>query len=223
MMNQCIIYKLINTINGMIYIGQTWKSLIDRIDNGRGYANCARLHNAINKYGVQNFKYEVLTVCGTQYTADYWEIYFIDKYDSRNLKIGYNLKTGGSAGKHSLETKEKMAKSHIGINTWMKGKKFSLETRIKLSNSLMGKNVGKKASIETRQKLSAAKLGNPSPFKGKTQSEESRARMSKSRIGNTNRKGKKASFETRAKMSKSSKSGKTWKIVDGKRVWMEKE
>lgn len=222
-MNQCIIYKLINIVNKMFYIGQTWKSLSDRMNSGRGYTNCARLNNAINKYGIENFKYEVLTFCGTQCTADYWEIYFIEKYDGRNPEIGYNLKTGGSAGKHSIETKEKMAKSHIGINTWMKGKNLSPETKLKLSKSLMGKNLGKKTSDETRKKLSAAKLGKPSPFKGKTQSRESRAKMSKSRIGNSNRKGKRASFETRAKMSKSSKSGKTWKLINGKRVWMEKK
>lgn len=72
--------------------------------------------------------------------------------------------------RHSEETKRQMSKSHIGINTWMKGRKLSKEIRRKISMSNMGKrrgptgkpawNRGKPFSKKTCKKMSESrKLG----------------------------------------------------------------
>lgn len=109
---KCTIYLLTNSKNDKIYIGQTWLSLNTRMGkNGCNYKNSIYLYNAIQKYGVDNFHYEILTECDSQEYADILENENIIKYDSRNPKIGYNLKEGGSAGKHSDKTKAKISKT----------------------------------------------------------------------------------------------------------------
>ena len=88
-------------------------------------------------------------------------------------------------------------------------------------------NKGIYLSEETKKKISDA-------HKGLRHSEETRKKMSESRKGKNNPMyGKNGSFlgkhhteETRKKMSESHKGlnkGKTWKIINGKRVWLLKE
>lgn len=94
----CLIYILRNTVNSKVYIGQTWRSLKERF---RRYdKRQSHLFNAINLYGKDRFYYEVVTVAHTQEIADYWEIYFINKYNSTNTDFGFNLKTGGARGRY---------------------------------------------------------------------------------------------------------------------------
>lgn len=159
-MNLCIIYKITNCVNNKIYVGQTWQTLDNRWDSGHGYTSCTYLNNAIKKYGKNKFKYVILTLCGTQETADYWEDYFIKQYRSANKKFGYNIKNGGSHGKHTEETKKKISKAH-------EGKIHSEETKNRLSKMQKGHFV----SEETRKKMSESK-------KGHTVSQETRKKMS---------------------------------------------
>src|SRR5580658_6339316 len=111
-----LIYKLINKANNKIYIGQTWETIKERWDHGWGYKTCRYLQSAIDKYGKDNFRYEIITVAHTQEIADYWEIYFIEQYNSRDHNVGYNLRGGGSRGKfhHTEETKKKISKAKKG-------------------------------------------------------------------------------------------------------------
>lgn len=153
------IYILKNKINNKIYIGQTWKTLKNRFNSGHGYSKCCHIGNAIKKYGKNQFYYETLVFCSTQKIADYWETYFITKYNSADKKIGYNLKSGGSNGRHSDESKKKNSDAH-------KGKKSSLETLKRMSASMLGKNTAPK-SKETKKKMSLAKIGKQSYRKGK--------------------------------------------------------
>lgn len=157
-----VIYLLRNKRNNKVYVGQTWTPLCERAGHkGVRYVHCKYLYNAIKKYGWEQFYYEFLTICGTQETADYWEQYFVIKYKSNNKKHGYNIKSGGMAGKHTPETRRKMSASQ-------KGKQFTAETRQKLSIA----SKGKKMSDEAKQKMSIAK------------------------------------------------KNRTWKLIDGKRVWI---
>lgn len=185
------IYVLRNKINNKIYVGQTWQTLAERFDRGNGYINCLYLGKAIKKYGKENFYYEVLTFCATQETADYWETYFITTLDACNRSKGYNLRSGGSRGLQSEETRKRMSIAQ-------KGRAISQEHRSKLSiatlanpsrmigsdNPMFGKcgeqhpMFNKHHTDETRLKMSVAKLGKPSPKKGLSMSEESRRKMS---------------------------------------------
>ena len=89
-----------------------------------------------------------------------------------------------------------------------KGKHHSEETRRKISEAKKGKFL----SEEHRRKLSEAKKGRTrSPL-----SEDTRKKMSEAK------KGKVHSEETKNKISKALK-GKSWKLIDGKRVYFSKE
>lgn len=179
-----------------VYVGQTWQTLKDRWDSGHGYKGCVYLEKAIKKYGKDAFYYEILTVCSTQETADYWETYFIDKYDSCNRKVGYNIMLGGMGhGRIPDEVRAKISKTLTGRKIPEEqvkraamartGKKHSAEAKAKMSKSKIGnKNgAGRIVTEETRQKLSIANTGKPSCWKGKSLPEEHRKNISIAKTG----------------------------------------
>ena len=85
------IYKVTNKINGKVYIGQS-------VDIGRRWREHMTakdeiyFHKAIQKYGVENFEWEVIERCKKK-DLDEREIYWIEYYDSFNK--GYNCTKGG--------------------------------------------------------------------------------------------------------------------------------
>ena len=59
--NQYYIYCYINKINNKKYIGQTKMSQAERAGHlGRRYQGCPRFWAAIQKYGWNNFDYQIL-------------------------------------------------------------------------------------------------------------------------------------------------------------------
>jgi group I intron endonuclease len=183
----CIIYLLSNDINKKVYVGQTWQSLKKRWLSG--YKNSQHIGNAIDKYGKEHFYYTLLTVCATQEIANYWEDYFIRKYDS--IENGYNLKGGGSKGKLSASIRARISNARIGTH-WGH---HSEETKKKMSLTKLGKI----CSDEHKENISLSKSGTNNPWYGKTRSEETKKKMSESKIGKT------PSKETKKKMSESKK------------------
>lgn len=207
------VYKITNLLNNKIYIG-----VHSTDDLNDGYMGSSKaLENAIKKYGVENFKKEILVDFETKEVAYRLEKMLVDeKFVKR--KDTYNVKVGGigGSGKHSEETKRKMSKTRTGkplseehrkrISEGMRGEKNhnfgkhpSEETRKKL-RARKGPNLGKHFSEEHRKKLSIAK-------KGKHHSDETRRKMSEARRGRD--KGKRKSEEARKKMSEA-KTGKPW-------------
>ena len=85
------IYKITNKLNGKVYIGQSiniekrWRQHI----NDPGY----NIHNAIKKYGKENFSFEVLLECSVD-MLDVWETDMINLYDCVAPK-GYNIVPNG--------------------------------------------------------------------------------------------------------------------------------
>jgi group I intron endonuclease len=153
-MNFCTIYILKNRVNSKVYIGQTWKTPKDRGDSGYGYKGCIYLEYAIKKYGWDQFYYKLLDVCNDQETADYLEQYYIKKYNSVNIQYGYNLKEGGSHGKHSNRTKQKISQALLG-------KKPTKETIEKRRIKQIGNKSrsGQVQSIKERQRRSNTMKG----------------------------------------------------------------
>lgn len=165
---------------GKNYIGQTIQEMHRRAGtNGSGYEECSYFWNAIQKYGWNKFVPDIIYYAHSQQEADEWEDYFIDFYDARNPDKGYNLKAGGSNGKHSEETKKKIGKANSG-------RKHSEETKQKLSEMKLGdKNpmFGKHFTEISRQKLSEALSGENHPNFGKHHSQETRDKISAAGIG----------------------------------------
>lgn len=92
------IYLVTNKVNNKKYVGQTryspefrWKQHIYKNDG-------SYFHNAIQKYGPDNFKLETLEECDIN-LLDEKEIFYISKYDT--FDNGYNLTIGGD-GKRKI-------------------------------------------------------------------------------------------------------------------------
>lgn len=160
-MKNYIVYKHISPSN-KVYIGITSKNPIKRWSGGNGYINNDYFMKAINKYGWNKFRHEILFTELSKEEAEQKEIELIAKYKSDEREFGYNIQHGGSSvGKHSEETKIKISISNKGKKPWDFGKHHSKITRKKISKS----HFGIIPNEETRIKMSIAK-------KGKKQSKE---------------------------------------------------
>lgn len=188
------IYRIRNKINGKTYVGQhKYKKLND------SYMGSGRLIlKAIKKYGIKNFEKEIL-YSRIQYkeTADSVERFAIAKERALG-KAEYNIADGGQGGD-----------LRKGKTPWNKGKRRSVETRKKISESLKGHsawNKGKPTSEEQKKRISEKNKGKPSYWRGKHLSEESRKKMSEAAKGRPSpRKGVHLSEETRRKLSEAHK------------------
>ena len=103
------IYRYRNKINGKSYIGQTITGLKERAKyDGSGYSDSPKFWKAIQKYGWASFEGTILHECSTLEDANYYEQYYIKKYNT--MKNGYNLSSGGRTNfSFSDETKQKIS------------------------------------------------------------------------------------------------------------------
>jgi len=110
------IYKITNKLTNKCYIGETkksnpelrWNEHKSKIEKGIG---CPALQDAVKKYGIEKFKFEILIICFDEDRYKF-EKEYIKKYNSI-APNGYNLTTGGEGGgfygkKHTNETIEKI-------------------------------------------------------------------------------------------------------------------
>jgi group I intron endonuclease len=157
MKDVCTIYIIQNNFNDKVYIGQTWQPVNKRFNahlkDKKG--SCRKLFNAFNKYDRANFYIAVLAVCNTQSEADWLETCWIDIFDSRIN--GYNLRSGGSRGKHSEESKQKMSTDRkgkmLGEIHPMYGKHHTEETKARMSKSKRGKVQSEKSNHKRSEAL----------------------------------------------------------------------
>lgn len=135
------IYKITNKLNGKIYVGKRVRENLSDIENYYGSGIAIGL--AIEKYGKENFKKEILEKVEDKSILDEREKYWIAKLDAQNPNIGYNLSPGGTGGC----TKESARKSAETRKT--RGYHHSEETKRKMSSVAKGR----KFSEEHKQKL----------------------------------------------------------------------
>jgi len=110
------IYKITNIITNKCYIGETkqsnpesrWKEHKNTIKNGVG---CPALKDAVKKYGIENFKFEILIICFDEDRYKY-EIEYIKKYNSI-VPNGYNILEGGPGGSFQGKTHSEKTKRQI--------------------------------------------------------------------------------------------------------------
>ena len=120
------IYLIRNVVNHKVYVGQTKKSPQERwnehIRSSKSeIKRSPKLYNAINKYGLCMFDFEVISeVFGStekelKDRLNRLEIYFINYYKS--TEWGYNLTTGGNQVANTSETIMKISKTKQKKNT----------------------------------------------------------------------------------------------------------
>jgi len=123
-----VIYKAISP-SGKVYIGKTIESLSKRISAhkkaAQRFSKGGKFMTAIRKYGVDNFKWEVLETTEDYDVLNALECWYIQYYDS--ISKGYNTHVGGDIGTFgshlSEETKEKLRQANLGKKrsyTWTK-------------------------------------------------------------------------------------------------------
>lgn len=147
------IYIIVNLINNKMYIGfcQNFKSRFG--DHKSCLLNNRHkndyLQKAYNKYGSENFIFEILEYCKREDLA-LKEHYWCNLLNTHNRNIGYNIQPThpDNLKFHSEETKLKIRNNTKGI-------KKSEETKRRMSLGMRGKP----KSEEHRKKLSEAKKG----------------------------------------------------------------
>lgn len=126
-----IIYKITNLINDKVYIGQTINKLNRRLEKHFSGRGSVILKAAVEKYGKDNFKIEVISTATSAEQLNKLEIMFIKQLNTMSPH-GYNIRSGGGAG-HTCSEELKL--------------KISEKTKIAMQCPLM------------KEKISAAKKG----------------------------------------------------------------
>ena len=157
------IYKIENLVNNKVYIGQAvninnrWKGHLKELKHNN-HTN-RHLQNAWNKYGEENFKFDIIEECEEDKLTER-EQYWIDYYGGLNSSDNYNKRDASSKGHLSEESKLKVSRAN-------KGKilgPLKEETKQKISRALKGRpahNKGISVSKEIKDKISKANKGKP--------------------------------------------------------------
>jgi group I intron endonuclease len=218
------LYRITNLINNKNYIGQTVAPKQRWYDHKKVAKNNPNqiVHHAMIKHGINNFEFVIIASCKSLEDANQLETSLVSQYESHvSTGKGYNMTLGGMNAPKTEEWKQKVSQT-------LMGHEVSKESRDKISKGNTGKirsddfkkNVGdfwrgKERTEEHKENLSKSLTGNKL-------SEETKEKLSKIR------KGTKLSEETKEKIRNAISGrttvhkGRTWKIIDGKRVWIDK-
>ena len=142
------IYLITNTINKKQYVGQTRRADVEeRWRQHRSNKTVGPyLKSAYERYGYDNFKYQIICICFDE-DCDKYEEEYIKKFNTLSPN-GYNLKGGGHFSKHHPDTIVKMSESIKKV--WTEEKRKEMSERFKGVNN---HSYGKKTSEETKEKL----------------------------------------------------------------------
>jgi len=161
------VYLTTNIINGKQYIGDHSTNNLEDIYVGSGIY----IKYALNEYGINKFKREILEFFDTKEDAFNAQEKYIQQYNTL-VPNGYNISPKGGIkekASHSIFSREKMSKTRKGkkqTSEWIKkrtiSRKLNYDNTVKEHYNL---------SEETKQKMK------------KPKTEETRLKMTKSRLG----------------------------------------
>ena len=199
------VYQIKNLINSKVYIGITTRDPEERWnDHLYSYPNTDFvLYKAMRKYGLDNFQFSILQQTNDLEVLKNLEIKYIQEYNSycfQEDSNGYNMTLGGDGTvgyKPSEETRIKISNALMGAKNPNYGKPKSADVKRKISEAHKGKTL----SEETKKKLSEANMGSSGYWKGKTLSEETKKKLSEANMGSSGYwKGKTLSKDHREKI-----------------------
>jgi|GEM_PF-6752912 len=171
------IYKITNLINGKCYIGQS-VNVEGRLRHHRIMLESdshwnKHLQYSVNKYGLDNFKFELIEECNREDLSQR-ERYWIQHYNSFNN--GFNKTTGGeneTGWIHDEETKSKISHALTGDNNPMKRPEIAYKANCCRSEEDIHNAVTKANETKRKHKESGLKYrcrdmhGSNNPMYGK--------------------------------------------------------
>jgi hypothetical protein len=132
------IYKITNLVNNKIYIGK------DTTSDPNYFGSGLLINRSLTKYGKENFIKEIIDTTDDYDELSKKEIYWIEKYNSTHLEIGYNISSGGDGGDTlSNHPNLDLIKEKISKNSPKKGKTYEEAFGLEKSNDYKNKLKGK--------------------------------------------------------------------------------
>lgn len=151
-----IIYKITNINNGKIYVGQTIGTIEKRIKKHLNESNNSSserpILRAIKKYGINNFKIEIIDNAETQEELDTKEIKWIEALECL-VPNGYNVLGGGQFRKKTTKEFGKLISNGLLNSEKWKKIKESADYQKKIKENFTLHNKGKKFSEEHKNKI----------------------------------------------------------------------
>ena len=148
-MNTYCVYKHTSP-SGKVYIGITKKKPNYRWSNGLGYKSSPHFWSAIQKYGWENFKHEVLYTNLSCDEACAIEQKLIAQYKATDRQFGYNEKAGGQKGSQLND----IVRAKISASQ----KRFYAE-HPERAKAMSERATGFRHTAEAKAKISASKKG----------------------------------------------------------------
>lgn len=152
------IYRILCKENRKCYIGRTlhdplkrWK---EHVYKSKRATNRTLLGNAINKYGIDAFEIETISILPNE-ALDNMECYYAEQYESYVWQGGYNQTLCGRGRPYTYATKQETKQR---MSEAQKGKSLSDETKKKISIATSGNKwcVGRLVSTESKAKNRAS-------------------------------------------------------------------
>lgn len=155
------VYLITNLVNNKKYVGITHNTIEHRFEEHIQKSRCKNgnwvLHRALRKYGVDNFKIELLEDNIDKEQIGEKETYYIHLYDTYNN--GYNMTLGG-AGTSGYRHKPGFVKTYIH-------KIITPERNAKISKALKGRPFDEKHKNKLSQSMKQYHQTHDNNFKGK--------------------------------------------------------
>lgn len=146
------IYKITNTINGKVYIGQTrsgfrkrYMKHINSFKHNKGHTK--KFYDDYIKYGPDSFVFEIVQIENDVSKLDDLEIKYIKQYNS--IESGYNTLSGGNYYYKDKETKYLKKNVSNPDNSFREKRSEYMKTRI--------------VSTDTKERLKFLNTGSKSP------------------------------------------------------------
>lgn len=168
------IYKIENLLNEKVYIGST-KNGIYRFSAHKSHLirnthPNKDLQMDWNKYGEENFKFEIIEECEKDKLTER-EQYWIDYYGGMNNLINYNCREANNNGKMSDISKNRLSISKKGGIPWNKGLNKDIDSRLLV--------FCKPCSDKVKKRISECNKGHKPWIAGKHHTEETKQKMRK--------------------------------------------
>jgi group I intron endonuclease len=107
------IYKFTHKETGRCYVGQTIQDpnrrRLEHIADSRHTPKTYHFHNALKKYGIDTFTFEVIAEATSLTELNLLEEKYVAQYDAINN--GFNIRQAGGNKLHSTESKQRMSEA----------------------------------------------------------------------------------------------------------------